>query len=150
MTRSRPLLLAIILFCALLITGLTPAHAQQTKNAGTTPTPEETNNYFYLATTAGAVGGLIAGALVTDGLIIPAYVWTTSSPWWSGAAGAGGAMGSGGAMAATQPASYAWSNLHYPIVTTIRWVGRVGGSLAGGLWAANWHESNGTASAGVQ
>lgn len=156
MPRSRLMLLVIFLCCTLLLTGLNSAHAQQAKDAGTVPASEATDTYYYLATTAGAVGGLLAGALITDGLIVPGYVWATSSSWWTSTAVAGrmagGAIGGGGAAAtaAAPPAAYAWSNLHYPIVMTIRWVGRVGGAVTGGLWAANWYGSSSETSAGAQ
>jgi len=141
MFSFRKFAFGLLTICCLALASPNAARAQQAEQ---TPAAEAdgADPYYYLATTVGAVGGLIAGALITDGIIVPAYVWTTGSSWWVGSGTAGTGMAAAASQGArmARPAAYAWSNIHGPVVWTIRVIGRVGGAVTGGVLGAGWYE----------
>ena len=114
MTFLRAVVLAVLLSAGA-VAGASDARAQATQIP---PPPSATgfDAYRAAAITAGAVVGIVAAVIVTDGLIIPVYAWATGT----GAAAAGPGMAGGGGAAM---AGHGF----------IRGVTRLFGAVAGGL-----------------
>jgi hypothetical protein len=103
---------------------LAPAGAQaQTDGSGF-------DGYRVVAVTAGVIVGATVAAIVTDGLIIPAYYYV------AGGTAAGGAM-AGGAAAAE--GAMMGGPLMHTAYQTFRGGMRVLGAVGGGFYADAWY-----------
>lgn len=94
MSRFLRAVLLAVLLSAGAMAGLSDARAQ-TAPIGPPPQAIGFDAYRAAAITAGAVVGIVAATIVTEGLFIPVYAWATGA----GGAAAGPGMAGGGAMA---------------------------------------------------
>lgn len=102
----------------------TGAHAQAT-------TASSFDAYRVVAVTAGVIGGAVVAAIVTDGLIIPAYAWATSG---TAMAPAGAAAAGGGATGMTVE-GVMMGNVGHAFRGGMRLLGAIGG----GFYADSWY-----------
>ena len=95
--------------------------------------------YWMLAVGAGTVGGWVAAGILTDGLIIPAYVAAMAPRAAVGGAQlagtAGSQMGAGAAGAAMATATAA----NHAMVAFVQYAGRVTGAVVGAAIADGWY-----------
>ncbi|NQW08912.1 MAG: hypothetical protein HQ481_03380 [Alphaproteobacteria bacterium] len=89
------------------------------------------DGYRALAVTAGVIGGAAVAAVVTDGLIIPVYAFTTGAEMGGIGAtlGMGGAGAGGGGLMTYGQQSYRF----------FRGSMRLLGAIAGGFYADSWY-----------
>lgn len=95
--------------------------------AETSTTASEFDGYRAMAITAGVIGGAVLAAILTDGLIIPAYAYLTGAE--VGAAGAGAAAGAG------RLGMQGGGTAHHAGTQFFRGSMRLLGAVSGGLYA---------------
>lgn len=96
------------------------------------------DGYRVVAVTAGVVVGATVAALVTDGLIIPAYYYV-AAPAAGGAAAGGATAGAAGGAAAAADGIIMGGPVMHTAYETFRGGMRVLGAVAGGFYADSWY-----------
>lgn len=102
------------------------------------------DGYRVLAVTAGVVIGATVAVVVTDGLIVPAYLYVTGGHAAGGISLAGGmaagAGGGAGEMAATSGLGYsAFNTVGHMGYRTLRGAMSLLGAVGGGFYADSWY-----------
>lgn len=97
------------------------------------------DGYRALAVTAGVIGGAAVAAVVTDGLIIPAYAFVTGAEM--GGMGAALGMGGGGAAAGVGGGGGGGMlvNFGHQGYAFFRGSMRLLGAIGGGFYADSWY-----------
>ncbi|MDF1790426.1 MAG: hypothetical protein P1U88_00880 [Thalassobaculaceae bacterium] len=134
---------AAVLLVGLFVLTQTPAAAvaQQASPAPAAPATGSSlfDPFWVLTVGAGTVGGWVAAGILTDGLIIPAYVATLAPRAAVGGAQMAGAAGPqmGAGMAGTAMATATAAN--HAVVSFVQYAGRVTGAVLGGMIADSWY-----------
>lgn len=105
------------------------------------------DGYRVIAVTAGVIVGATVAAIVTDGLIIPAYIYATSGTAAGAGMGAAGAgigaegagMGAAGAGMFGEGAMMSGAPIMQTAYHTFRGGMRVLGAIGGGFYADAWY-----------
>ena len=97
------------------------------------------DGYRALAVTAGVIGGAAVAAIVTDGLIIPAYAYVTGANMGAafGLGGGGVAGAAGGVAGGAGPGMMV--NFGHQGYAFFRGSMRLLGAIGGGFYADDWY-----------
>lgn len=137
--------IAAVVLVSLFVLTQTPtdAVAQQVQTAPAAAS-SSFDPFWYLVVGAGTVGGWVAAGILTDGLIVPAYLATVAPRAVVGGAQVAGAAGSrmgagmaGPAMAG--PALATATAANHAVVSVVQYAGRVTGAVMGGLIVDSWY-----------
>jgi hypothetical protein len=144
MTTYRQLAGAGLIAAGLVLTPLA-AHAQSAAPLAAPATATYSfDGYRVLAVTAGVIVGATVAAVVTDGLIVPAYLYVVGGEAAGGmtmfggmAAGAGG--GAGEVVASSGIGHAAYGAVGHAGYQTLRGAMSLLGAIGGGFYADSWY-----------
>lgn len=121
---------------------LAPAGAQAQSAAADPGAGSGFDGYRVLAVTAGVIAGAAVAAIVTDGLIIPAYAYIASGSGAAtgGMAAAEGAAAGGGAAGMGAARASGWGGgIAHAGYQAFRGGMRILGAVGGGFYADSWY-----------
>lgn len=131
---------AAVLLVSLFVLMQTPTDAVA-QQAQTPPasTSSSFDPYWYLAVGAGTVGGWVLAGILTDGLIVPAYLATVTPRAVVGGTQMAGAAGSQMGAGMAGPAMATATAANHAVVSFVQYAGRVTGAVVGSMVADSWY-----------
>lgn len=141
MSTMKKIVTALLVSLFVLVHAPTDAGAQQAQTVPAVPaaTSSSFDPFWYVVVGAGAVGGWVAAGILTDGLIVPAYLATVTPRAVVGGAQMAGATGPQMGAGMAGPAMVTATAANHAVVSFVQYAGRVTGAVIGGLVVDSWY-----------